>query len=219
MVNPADRKIGRYAVAARAWLDSILDPSRLRSIHGYSFFPKDLLRYRGLEGAEPIHLAHTQPCLRDKTDTTPCDAHYFYQDVWAFRRIFANRTQCHVDIGSRVDFVGMLIAVTRVVFVDICPLKVSAGGFNRLQAQSFSCRSQTALYRLYPVCTLPNILVWAAMAILSIRTGPAKQPGSWPGCLRRLEVSTSLFRLAGHVRVSMLTAFILQRRSFLSSKA
>lgn len=129
MAKPVNRRIGRYAVTARAWVDSVLDPTRLRSIHRYSFFLKDLLRYRRLEGAEPIRLADTQPCLRDKTYTTPCDAHYFYQDVWAFRRIFASRTLYHIDIGSRADFVGMLSAVTRVVFVDIRPLKVRVEGF------------------------------------------------------------------------------------------
>ena len=56
--------------------------------------------------------------------TSPYDPHYFNQDVWAARRIAEAVPERHVDVGSRVDLVGLLTALTDVVFVDIRRLEV-----------------------------------------------------------------------------------------------
>jgi SAM-dependent methyltransferase len=84
----------------------------------------DWRRYRRLPGAEPLRLRHAFPRIDDARPTSAYDSHYFFQDVWAARRIADRRPDRHVDVGSRVDFVGFLTAVTRVVFVDIRPLEV-----------------------------------------------------------------------------------------------
>jgi hypothetical protein len=48
---------------------------------------------------------------------------YFYQDLWAARKIFGRRPARHVDIGSRVDgFISHLLVFMPVCFVDIRPL-------------------------------------------------------------------------------------------------
>jgi hypothetical protein len=80
------------------------------------------MKYARMEGAEPIRFGNTFPCLHDRTPTTGFDRHYFFQDIWAFKKILASGAQTHVDVGSRVDFVGFLSAVTKVVFIDIRPL-------------------------------------------------------------------------------------------------
>ncbi len=78
-----------------------------------------------MEGAEPIKLLDTYPCLFDRTKKTRIDGHYFYQDSWAFKRIYAQRPKTHVDVGSDVNYVGFLTTITQVHFVDIRPLDVS----------------------------------------------------------------------------------------------
>jgi hypothetical protein len=101
---------------------------RSKIISGLSKYPgylKDLFAYRAMEGAEPIKLTNTYPCLFDKTPRTNVDSHYFYQDLWAFKKIYSSKPAFHVDVGSNVNFIGFLTAVTKVHFVDIRPLRVS----------------------------------------------------------------------------------------------
>jgi SAM-dependent methyltransferase len=45
--------------------------------------------------------------------------------LWAFEKIYSLKPKVHVDIGSSVDFVGLLSVITKVQFIDIRPLVVS----------------------------------------------------------------------------------------------
>jgi SAM-dependent methyltransferase len=83
----------------------------------------DRRAYRRLPGAEPLRWRDTFPQLGDRLASTPFDRHYFYQDVWAARHVAALAPVRHVDVGSRVDYVGFLTAITDVAFVDIRPLQ------------------------------------------------------------------------------------------------
>jgi SAM-dependent methyltransferase len=77
-----------------------------------------------LSNDERLALADAQPCLHDQTGDHPFDAHYFFQDVWAFKAIKASGAAQHVDVGSRAILVGMLTAVTHTIFVDIRPMNI-----------------------------------------------------------------------------------------------
>jgi len=123
------RRPNRYLTFAYAWVDSVVDPFRLFPLPHFLGYARDCFKYRRMEGAEKISLFDTYPCLRDKTARTRIDRHYFYQDIWAFRRIYESKVERHVDVGSRVDFVGMLTAVINVEFIDIRPLEVSLDRF------------------------------------------------------------------------------------------
>jgi SAM-dependent methyltransferase len=85
---------------------------------------RDRAAYRRLPGAEPLRWRDSFPKLTDRLPASPFDPHYFHQDTWAARRIAEYRPARHVDVGSRVDLVGFLTALTRVTFVDIRPLAV-----------------------------------------------------------------------------------------------
>jgi SAM-dependent methyltransferase len=91
---------------------------------------RDRRAYGRLEGAEPLRWRDSFPKLADRQETSPFDAHYFHQDVWAARRIAELRPARHVDVGSRVDLVGFLTALTTVTFVDIRPLEVDVEGLD-----------------------------------------------------------------------------------------
>ncbi len=93
-------------------------------------FAADWARYRQMEGAEELRESDAYPCLNDDVPSSPYDPHYFYQDVWAFKRVLASGTKAHVDVGSRVDYVGFLSAITDVTFVDIRPLPVTLDRFS-----------------------------------------------------------------------------------------
>lgn len=84
--------------------------------------------YRELPGAERLRWRDSQPMLTDRLATTPFDAHYLYQDSWAAQRVAEQRPARHVDVGSRVDYVCFLSAITKVAFVDIRPLGATVEG-------------------------------------------------------------------------------------------
>jgi SAM-dependent methyltransferase len=89
---------------------------------------RDRAAYAGLPAAEPLRWGDSFPKLTDRLTTSPFDPHYFHQDTWAARRIAERRPARHVDVGSRVDLVGFLTAITSVVFVDLRPLEVDIEG-------------------------------------------------------------------------------------------
>lgn len=107
------------------WKKPLIRTKILSGLTKYPGYLKDLFVYRRMEGAEPIKLTDTYPCLFDKTSTTRVDSHYFYQDLWAFKKIIQHNPPKHIDVGSNVVFVGFLTGITQVSFVDIRPLKVS----------------------------------------------------------------------------------------------
>jgi SAM-dependent methyltransferase len=76
-------------------------------------------RYKSLATGEPLSFLDSYPCLFDFGDTTSFDSHYFYQAVWAMERIIRCGAKRHVDIGSDIQFVGMLTTQLPVTFVDI----------------------------------------------------------------------------------------------------
>lgn len=59
------------------------------------------------------------------------DSHYFYQDLWAAKKIFSSGVKTHVDVGSRVDgFISHLLVFCNVDYVDIRKLNESVPGLN-----------------------------------------------------------------------------------------
>lgn len=109
----------------KRWKKQLIRSKILSGLSKYPSYFRDWYRYRRMEGAEPIYLKDTYPCLFDKMASTGVDTHYFYQHIWAFEKIIACKPSRHVDVGSSVDFVGMISAFTPVEFVDIRPMKVS----------------------------------------------------------------------------------------------
>lgn len=116
------------------WISPFGDPRVFFSAFpGYTRFLKDWQTYKTLDEAEDIRLLDTVPCLGDRTETSPFDAHYFYQDIWAARNIYESQTKTHIDVGSRVDFVGFLTSFTEVTFVDLRPLPVHLKNFRSVK--------------------------------------------------------------------------------------
>jgi FkbM family methyltransferase len=87
-------------------------------------FQRDLAAYRAMPGGDAAREEDLFPQLGDWREVHELDAHYFHQDTWAANRIAETRPGRHVDVGSRIDLVGFLTAVTEVTFVDIRPLQV-----------------------------------------------------------------------------------------------
>lgn len=65
------------------------------------------------------------PRLFDKTQITGIDPVYFYQNCWCAKKIFENKPERHVDIGSDAKLVGILSQFVPTTMVDIRPLPVA----------------------------------------------------------------------------------------------
>lgn len=92
----------------------------------------DFLCYRK-QSRELISWLKWQPCLYDQTGQSSIDYYYFYQDTWGAKKVFENKPKVHVDIGSTALLVGILSQFTRVVSVDIRPLRVSLRNFESIK--------------------------------------------------------------------------------------
>lgn len=145
--NPKLLRLVRYL---RRWLL----PLYAQPITGwfeYIRFFNDWRRYRAAGGV--AYLKDFYPCLADRTQETPIDPQYFYQAAWAMTALCQIRPKQHVDVGSDVKFVGMLSAITQVVFVDIRPLLVTlpnltccSGSIIDLPFEDNSCESLSSLH-------------------------------------------------------------------------
>lgn len=106
----------------KRWTRPLIKSNILTGLKQYPKFIRDMKQYKKMEYAERIRLKDTYPCLFDNISSFSPGSHYFYQDIWAFRKIYDSKTDLHVDVGSKAEFVGMLTAVTNVEFVDIRPM-------------------------------------------------------------------------------------------------
>lgn len=118
----------------KRFVTPILDTDRaVNAPRGYARFFSALRRYRRLaRGVEAVPL-EIYPQIHDRTGSSKVDSHYFHQDVWAAQRVARLGPERHVDVGSRVDYVGFLTAITAVTFVDIRPLEAQVEGLTTME--------------------------------------------------------------------------------------
>lgn len=72
-------------------------------------------------GALPLRLRDIYPALTDYDAAAGVSStYYFYQDLWAARKIYQRRPSSHLDIGSRIDgFVAHLLTFMDVDVLDV----------------------------------------------------------------------------------------------------
>lgn len=125
-------------MSMQKWLSPIVDFKRVWSgLKGYVKYTRDWRNYAKMPYAEELLTRDAFPCLYDRTSTTEFGGHYFYQDIWAFKAIQRSGAKVHVDVGSLASYVGMLTAITRVIFIDIRPLVV--------ELENLECRKGSIL--------------------------------------------------------------------------
>lgn len=150
-----------------------IDPVRMiRLIH----FPRFLLDWRRYSKTlqKPTFkakAAQLYPILNDYADQAgSTQDHYFHQDIWAAKRIFAAKPENHTDIGSRVDgFIAHLLVFMEVTQIDVRPLQNEIEGLHFIQDDATTLNSieDNSVSSLF--YTQRNILGWEGTAIQSIR--------------------------------------------------
>lgn len=111
------------------WSSQFADPVRfVRGIRGLAWYFRDYRAYRRAPGAEAMGWRDLRPALHDHSATHEVDAHYFYVNAWAIRRITAVSPRRHVDIASQLVFVSLASATIPIIYLDYRPLRVRLSG-------------------------------------------------------------------------------------------
>jgi hypothetical protein len=105
-----------------------------KSARGFPRFLRDVRRYQKMNRSSSFRILprHLFPILTDRGDSAgTASGHYFHQDLWAARKIFARAPDRHVDIGSRVDgFVAHVLVFMPVTIIDIRQLESKVPGLD-----------------------------------------------------------------------------------------
>ncbi len=90
------------------------------------------------DGAFHVEARRVKPILHEFSDQAGAAAgHYFYQDLWAARKIYVAHPTTHLDIGSRIDgFVSHLLTFMPVTVIDIRPLQSTIDGLTFMQSDA-----------------------------------------------------------------------------------
>jgi SAM-dependent methyltransferase len=132
----------------------IQTPGRLVQLpRKYVQFFRKRKQFMAMDGDAPFGELH--PTLFDETPATQSGgSHYFYQDIWALRKLAELKPEVHCDVGSRLDgFVGQATAICPVICYDIRPpcfqlphLEFRLGSILDLPAPDNSIRSLSCLH-------------------------------------------------------------------------
>ncbi|NUN70023.1 MAG: DUF268 domain-containing protein [Bacteroidetes bacterium] len=98
-------------------------PMILYRMTGFTF---EFLRYARMPRNQQFDISvfDWYPCLTDKTESTPLDPVYFYQDTWAARKIFESKPDHHYDVGSSAKTIGIISQFVPTTMVDIRPVEL-----------------------------------------------------------------------------------------------
>ncbi|MBR0034471.1 MAG: DUF268 domain-containing protein [Synergistaceae bacterium] len=105
----------------------------------FSRFLRDLKTYNSLNTRPEFHAATKNlfPFLHEWDGNAGSLGCYFWQDLWAARKIFQLRPSEHYDIGSRVDgFIAHVLPFMPVTMIDIRPLPQKVEGLKFIQADA-----------------------------------------------------------------------------------
>lgn len=94
------------------------------SLRAWPYFRRDLRRMRAqLKGNTEWKISGLYPVLRERFESNgDLKSHYFHEDLLVAQRIFENKPQKHVDVGSRVDgFVAHVASFREIEVFDIRP--------------------------------------------------------------------------------------------------
>ncbi len=158
----------------------------VRSYRAVRFLPRFIRDMQAYESHGltkfPLQKKMLHPILEDyKAEAGLARGHYFHQDLWAARKIFAARPTRHVDVGSRIDgFVAHLLTFMPVEVIDIRPLQSQVAGLTFIQEDA------TTLAR-FADNSLPSLSCLHAVEHFGLgRYGDPIDPTAWEKALRSL---------------------------------
>ncbi|GAC1356063.1 MAG: hypothetical protein NVSMB3_01950 [Acidobacteriaceae bacterium] len=127
----------RSFLQKQAYFTGFAPRTLVKSLRALPTYLRDLRRYRRQNRLPSFQITMRDafPILTDmEGGAGVAGGHYFHQDLWAARKIFARRPEQHFDIGSRVDgFIAHLLVFMPVTVIDIRPMESAVEGLHFLQ--------------------------------------------------------------------------------------
>jgi len=124
-----------------------IDPLQfMQAVRNVPRFLRDYFVYaRASRGDQrfPLRMWKVRPRLHNfREEAGGARGHYFWQDLWAARKIYERRPSHHVDVGFRIDgFVAHLLIFMPVTVVDIRPLSSNVPGLTFIQDDGTTLKS------------------------------------------------------------------------------
>jgi SAM-dependent methyltransferase len=168
------------------------DPIALvNGVRGLGFYFRDYYRLKKQKGNDTVFpFAGVYPVLAERfSESGNMSGHYFHQDLYVARRVFANNPIRHIDIGSRIDgFVAHVASFRKIEIIDIRdqPGKIS-----------------NIIFRKADLMQLPADLVNACDSISSLHAiehfglGRYSDPIDYYGYAKALDNITSILQPGG----------------------
>ena len=111
-------------------------------------FIGDFNKYRKIHALNgqhsfPLTIKDLFPFLFDRYDEAgSAPKHYFYQDMWAAKKVLSKNTEFHYDIGSRLDgFISSCLLFTKVTMLDIRPLDLNVKNLNFIETNAMNMQN------------------------------------------------------------------------------
>jgi len=159
----------------------------------YARFYRDTKTFRKNGGV--FSLRYINPVLSFKNeDTQSGGGHYFFQDIWALRKISELKPTMHYDVGSRFDgFTGQATALCEVTCIDLRKPGFSLPGFYFVEGDILKLPFQNGtLFSLSCLHTIEHIGLG--------RYGDAINPNGYVDSLQELQ---RVIAPGGHLLLSM----------------
>lgn len=144
-VDRAERMKLRSFWNKQAYVTGFQPAVLVRSLIAIPTYIRDMRAYQKMNDLTSFNFSMRDafPILTDtKSGAGITGGHYFHQDLWAARKIFAEHPIEHFDIGSRVDgFIAHLLVFMPVTSVDIRPLTSDIAGLTFFQDDASELRN------------------------------------------------------------------------------
>jgi SAM-dependent methyltransferase len=103
---------------------------RLRLPKEYFWFLSQWRAFVAQGGSAPFEML--APAFFDRDPSTQTGGgHYFFQDIWALKKLSQAKPTEHHDVGSRIDgFTGQATTICPIIYWDIRPPSFSLPGFS-----------------------------------------------------------------------------------------
>lgn len=152
--------LGLLVFCRSAWRQFGAGLPLVRAVGAWCWFRREWRLFRSMPGGRRFNadVFYWDPCLRDRTESTPLDPIYFIQDTWFAGLIAQRRPAHHVDVGSSAKTMALVAQFVPVTMVDIRPVPLTVPNFVFVQgsilALPFADRSVGSLSS---ICVIEHI--------------------------------------------------------------
>lgn len=128
----------------------------------YDWVAEDAKKFDAMNTRETMRIRaeYQYPIFSDKFAQAGDIGSYFWQDLWAARKIYEKNPEQHYDIGSRVDgFISHLLSFRgNINLIDIRPLTRKVDGLNFIQSDATNLKniSDNSIESLSALCSLEH---------------------------------------------------------------